>query len=227
MQNISEYTRSQARQAADKEFSRLVGTAALHIYTDTCFSLDFILRHASELRKHHHRVKVTKSVQLELEYKRKQPWALRKQNELRKRSEIFEFLPRSKAERRRFYKQSKSPVYADEDFELRFRDEDESPKVFLTADRELAQKIAALPSPPTIFLEFTPKHSAPHSSLVILWNDYQKLRSCQTDGSMSVGGKSLRSQLCDTAKGRLRRVACSICRPRTRARKRTSEPAAS
>ena len=157
MQNISEYTRSQARQAADKEFARLVGTAALHIYTDTCFSLDFILRHASKLRKHHHRVKVTKSVQLELEFKRKQPWALRKQNELRKRSEIFEFLPRSKAERRRFYKQSKSPVYADEDFELRFRDEDESPKVFLTADRKLAQKIAALPSPPDNFSGVSPK----------------------------------------------------------------------
>lgn len=161
-------------RAAHKAFSRLVCTGSPHIYTDTCFRLGFILRHTSELRKNHLRVKITNSVLRELLIKRQLHWADRKQQEIRKRGELFELLPRSAAER-------KSRVYADADFEQRFRDDVESPKVFLTADRELAQKIAALPSPPTIFLEYTPKHSCPHSTGVILWNDYMKLKSdeCQ------------------------------------------------
>ena len=163
-----------AQKVAHKEFSRLVRTKRSLIYTDTCFNLSFICQHATELSEYSCPILVTKSVQLELKNKRNQTWAARKNKEMHERATLFKLLPMNKAEKRMFYHE-KEPAYADGAFEQLFGEAVEAERCFLTADKKLAAKLSALPSPPSIFFQYTPKHAELPSTIVVLWADYCKM----------------------------------------------------
>ena len=169
--NTSTVTRKKAQKVAHKEFSRLVRTGRSLIYTDTCFNLSFICQHATELSEYSCQILVTKSVQLELKNKRNQSWAERKNREMHERTTLFKLLPMNKAEKRKFYHE-KEPAYADGAFEQLFGESAEAERCFLTADRKLAEKLSALPAPPTIFFQYTPRHVEHASTIVVLWADY-------------------------------------------------------
>ncbi len=160
-----------AEKSAHREFTKLIQSHAAAIYTDTCFHLPFILRHCRELRQNGQRVKVTKSVQLELNDKNKKPWAKKKLNTLRKSGKCFELLPGNKQERKKIYVQKKA-AYADEAFEDLFSQETQKKNVLLTADYALAKKIAVMVSTVAVFFQYSTADSGTH---VVLWSDYQKL----------------------------------------------------
>lgn len=160
-----------AEKSAHRKFTKLIKSHTAAIYTDTCFHLAFILRHGLELQQNGQRVKVTKSVQLELGNKNKQVWAKRKLNTLRKSGKYFELLPCNKQERRRIYTQKQS-AYADEGFVDIFSKDGPLQNVLLTGDYALAQKIAGMGSTVAVFFQYSGADSRNH---VILWSDYQKL----------------------------------------------------
>ncbi len=163
-----------AQKVAHKAFARLVRSGRSLIYTDTCFNLAFICQHSTELAEHQCSILVTKSVQLELKNKRKQPWAARKNKEIHERRAIFKLLPMNKDEAHQFY-HDKESAYADGAFEQLFSKSSEAERCFLTADRKLATKLSALPSPPTIFFQYTPRYAEHTSPIVVLWADYCKM----------------------------------------------------
>lgn len=160
-----------AEKSAHRKFTKLIKSQTAAIYTDTCFHLPFILRHRRELQQNGQRVKVTKSVQLELGNKNKQVWAKRKLDTLRKSGKYFELLPGNKQERHRIYARKLS-AYADEGFENIFSKEVQQINVLLTGDYDLAQKIAGMGSTVAVFFQHSGADSRTH---VILWSDYQKL----------------------------------------------------
>ncbi len=160
-----------AEKSAHREFTKLIKSHTAAIYTDTCFHLSFILRHGRELQQNGQRVKVTKSIQLELGKKNKQVWAKRQLNTLRKSGKYFELLPGNKQERHRIYARKLS-AYADEGFVEIFSKEGPLQKVLLTGDYALAQKIAGMGSTVEVFFQHSGADSRNH---VILWSDYQKL----------------------------------------------------
>lgn len=172
--HTSTVTSKEAQKVAHKAFTRHVRTGRSLIYTDTCFNLLFICQHAKEFSEHSCQILVTKSVQLELKNKRNQSWAARRNKEIHERTAIFKLLPMNKAERRKIYRE-KEPAYADGAFEQLFGESSEVERCFLTADRKLAAKLFALPKPPTIFFQYTPKHAEQASTIVVLWADYCKM----------------------------------------------------
>lgn len=159
-----------AEKSAHRKFTKLIKSHTAAIYTDTCFHLPFILRHGRELQQNGQRVKVTKSVQLELGNKNKQVWAKRKLNTLRKSGKYFELLPGNKQERRRIYTQKLS-AYADEGFVEIFSKDSPLQNVLLTGDYALAQKLAGISSTVAVFFQYSTADSGTH---VVLWSDYQK-----------------------------------------------------
>ena len=94
-----------AEQEAHREFSKLIHTSISDIYTDTCFHVSFIMKHRQELKKSKHRVKVIKSVQMELKRKHKEAWARGNLKRLKKMHECFELLPANKHECQWIYQQ--------------------------------------------------------------------------------------------------------------------------
>ena len=159
-----------AEKSAHRKFTELIKSHTAAIYTDTCFRLRFILCHRRELQQNGQRVKVIKSVQLELCNKNKQVWAKQKLNILRKFVNYFEFLPGNKQERRRTYTQ-KLPAYADEAFVEIFSKDGPLQNVLLTGDYALAQKLAGISSTVAVFFQYSTADSGTH---VVLWSDYQK-----------------------------------------------------
>lgn len=159
-----------AEKSAHREFTKLIQSHTAAIYTDTCFHLPFILRHGRELQQNGQRVKVTKSVQLELGSKNKQVWAKRRLNTLRKSDKYFELLPGNTRERHRIYARKQS-AYADEGFVDIFSKEGPLQNVLLTGDYALAQKIAGMSSTVAVFFQYSTADSGTH---VVLWSDYRK-----------------------------------------------------
>ena len=163
-------TIQQAEKKAHEAFSRLVQTDTAVIYTDTCFHTQFILRHKRELSRSRQHVLVIKSVQIELKYKRKEEWAVKRLRAYRLRSDCFRLLAPDKEERRKLYSHRKS-VYADGVFESIFRSMEHKTNVLLTGDYALAETIAGMSSTLAVIYQYAASDGRVH---IALWHDYQK-----------------------------------------------------
>ena len=167
-------TSKHCEKKAHKAISRLIRDGQSTIYTDSCFSLSFILRHEKEFKRNNQKIEVIKSVQKELKRKTRQTWARKKWECMEKRDTIFHLRSASKPERDMLYKKHEK-VYADEAFRRIFKVREAESQVLLTADFELAETLVNSNKAPTIIFEY----QEGRTRHIALWEDYRTLHRRQ------------------------------------------------